>query len=455
MGVGAGQPPTFAVPAPRPPAQQPLPRPPARQQQPYTAAPGGSSNRAPYAGSAGPYSGGSGAAAARPPAPQLPHHQQQQQPVAAASAQVESELAKLRASKAAAGSQMVALNNQISPLEVAEATGDLAGDAAGAARLAQLRKECDAVKARLAALGTRERFLTQSTAAANQPAQLHGAVSSEGAGAAGGYYGSPLACGPPFVAAAANAGGGSRAAYGGAGAGAGSSASGWDDRRRTLGTGVAGYSHQAVEDDDGNGAGAAYGIGDDEASPYRAAAAPGAAATYPAAPGAAGGSRYTSSAAAAAPAPAAAAAAPASGLDISDEDLMLLDVDNVDTGDKRFVNATTAGGGGSSSSSAAAAAPPPPPPSGMSEKALLVLRRGQEERRLDVEDEADIGGDPAMRALLANCLATMKEYYGYSGLRGKQRHVIASALRGDDVFVLMPTGGGKSAWQCGAGDVVG
>ena len=37
----------------------------------------------------------------------------------------------------------------------------------------------------------------------------------------------------------------------------------------------------------------------------------------------------------------------------------------------------------------------------------------------------------------------MKSYFGHGNFRGKQRYVVAAALRGEDVFVLMPTG----AWR--------
>lgn len=41
-------------------------------------------------------------------------------------------------------------------------------------------------------------------------------------------------------------------------------------------------------------------------------------------------------------------------------------------------------------------------------------------------------------------LSILKHTYGYSRFRGQQEHIIQSAIDGQDVLVLMPTGGGKS-----------
>ena len=40
--------------------------------------------------------------------------------------------------------------------------------------------------------------------------------------------------------------------------------------------------------------------------------------------------------------------------------------------------------------------------------------------------------------------SALQEYFGFSKFKGQQKKIIESLLAGNDTFVLMPTGGGKS-----------
>ena len=43
-----------------------------------------------------------------------------------------------------------------------------------------------------------------------------------------------------------------------------------------------------------------------------------------------------------------------------------------------------------------------------------------------------------------NLSAELKKYFGFSKFKGQQEQIIKELLGGKDIFVLMPTGGGKS-----------
>ena len=43
-----------------------------------------------------------------------------------------------------------------------------------------------------------------------------------------------------------------------------------------------------------------------------------------------------------------------------------------------------------------------------------------------------------------NLSDSLKKYFGFSTFKGRQEDIISTLLEGRDVFVLMPTGGGKS-----------
>ena len=49
-----------------------------------------------------------------------------------------------------------------------------------------------------------------------------------------------------------------------------------------------------------------------------------------------------------------------------------------------------------------------------------------------------------MAVTLAELHDTLKEYFGYSSFREKQESVMRAVLKGENTFILMPTGGGKS-----------
>ena len=49
-----------------------------------------------------------------------------------------------------------------------------------------------------------------------------------------------------------------------------------------------------------------------------------------------------------------------------------------------------------------------------------------------------------MKAKTTELSTELKKYFGFSQFKGQQEKIIQTLLEGQDVFVLMPTGGGKS-----------
>lgn len=49
-----------------------------------------------------------------------------------------------------------------------------------------------------------------------------------------------------------------------------------------------------------------------------------------------------------------------------------------------------------------------------------------------------------MESTSKNLTSNLKKYFGFSQFKGQQHAIITSLLNNEDVFVLMPTGGGKS-----------
>ncbi len=49
-----------------------------------------------------------------------------------------------------------------------------------------------------------------------------------------------------------------------------------------------------------------------------------------------------------------------------------------------------------------------------------------------------------MQADTLSLSENLKKYFGFDSFKGEQEQIISTLLSGKDVFVIMPTGGGKS-----------
>ena len=49
-----------------------------------------------------------------------------------------------------------------------------------------------------------------------------------------------------------------------------------------------------------------------------------------------------------------------------------------------------------------------------------------------------------MEVKVEDLKSALQEYFGFDQFKGRQEEIITSVLEGNDTFVIMPTGGGKS-----------